>query len=492
MSGLKERLYDRLPVGIQNAVVSRYGRTILKERFGPEFERWSEFLERSERFGRDELGAYQDERLRETVRHAYETVPYYRGLFDALRLKPSDIAGRADLPKLPILSREVVAREGERLLSTALRHRDIVRTTTSGTTNNPLPVFWDHTIAVLNNACLWRSRRWAGFEFGRPYATLMGRLIVPGSRRRPPFWRLNAPWNQLLLSPIHLTEETAPLYLAAMRERRVEALETYPSFAYVLARYAESEGEHLPLRAVFTTGEPLLALQRAVIEERFQCRVFDAYGQAERVVFSSECEEHCGHHLYEEYGITELVDGDGNPVADGALGRIVATGLHNRAMPLLRYALGDVTSRTGSACRCGRELALFGGVTTKSEDIIVTADGRMLPATIMTGFFSEIRGTLKTQIVQESPDEIIVKLVVGDGFSLGEQALLERNLRQRLGPDMKIMFERVDDIPLSPRGKFRWVVSTVPLRWGATATGNLYQEDAPGSNRAGSGGPRPA
>jgi len=477
MSGFRERLYDRLPAGIQNAVVSGYGRKILKERFGPEYDWWSAFLERSERFDRGELDAYRDERLREVVRHAYETVPYYRDLFDRLRLKPSDVRGKSDLEKLPILSREQVAEEGERLLSTVLRPEEIVRTTTSGTTANPLPVFWDRTIAVVNNACLWRSRRWAGFEFGRPYATLMGRLVVPGRRRRPPFWRVNAPWNQLLLSPIHLSEETAPLYLAAMRERRVEALETYPSFAYVLARYAESQGNYLPLRAVFTTGEPLLAVQRTVIEERFRCRVFDAYGQAERVVFSSECEEHCGQHVYEEYGIAELVDGDGRPVGDGALGRVVATGLHNRAMPLIRYALGDITSRTGRICSCGRELALWGGVTTKAEDIIVTSDGRMLPATIMAGFFSEIRGTKRTQIFQESPDEIVVRLVVGDGFSDDDQAVLERNLRARLGPDMRIVFEHVADIPLSGRGKSRWVISTVPLRWGATATGNLYSDE---------------
>ena len=97
MSGVRERLYDWLPTGAQNRAVSAYGRKILKERFGTEYDRWSAFLERSERFDRDELDAYRDERLREIVRHAYETVPYYRDLFDRLRLKPSDVRGKADL-----------------------------------------------------------------------------------------------------------------------------------------------------------------------------------------------------------------------------------------------------------------------------------------------------------------------------------------------------------------------------------------------------------
>ncbi len=179
---------------------------------------------------------------------------------------------------------------------------------TSGTTGAVISVSWDRGVVVMTNACLWRSRRWAGVEFGRPYATLFGRLVVPVAATRPPFWRVNRSWNQLVLSPLHLSDATAPLYLDAMRDFGAEALEAYPSSAYVLARYAEAAGVHLPLKAVFTTSEPLLPVQREVIEERFRCPVFDFYSQAERVMFSSECEAHEGHHVFEEYGVTELVD----------------------------------------------------------------------------------------------------------------------------------------------------------------------------------------
>ena len=102
MEYLGERLYSYCPIPIQNLLISAYGRRIRKERFGPEFDRLSDFLARSEWSSCEELEAYQEERLRAIVSHAYGTVPYYRELMDGIRLRPSDIRTLSDLPKLPV------------------------------------------------------------------------------------------------------------------------------------------------------------------------------------------------------------------------------------------------------------------------------------------------------------------------------------------------------------------------------------------------------
>jgi phenylacetate-CoA ligase len=329
-----------------------------------------------------------------------------------------------------------------------------------------LSVSWDRGVVVMTNACLWRSRRWAGFEFGSPYATLFGRFVVPAAATRPPFWRVNRAWNQLMLSPLHLSDVTAPLYLDAMRDFGAEALEAYPTSAYILARYAEAAGLRLPLKSVFTTSEPLLPIQRELIEDRFCCRVFDFYSQAERVMFSSECEFHDGHHVYEEYGVTELVDGAGAPVPTGSMGRVVATSLHSFGMPLIRYALGDVTSTAARPCRCGRTPALVTGVATKEDDVVVTPDGRLLPPSILSPAFKGARAAAKSQIIQRRPDEIIIRIVRLGAFTPDDERLIEHGLRMRMGPAVRVRFEYVEDIPCSARGKFRWIVSTVPLPWG--------------------------
>lgn len=483
-----EAIYGHLPIALQDAVVSRYGREILKERFGPECDRLTALLERSQWFSRDELRALQDERLAPLIEHAYENVPFYRGLMDSLHLKPGDITTASDLSKLPILERQDVIGNREDLVSKTVNTRRLRKATTSGTTGSPLSVYWDRNVSVMNNACNHRTKRWAGFEFGSPYATMMGRVVVPLRQRHPPFWRFNRSWNQLLLSPIHLGPDNLPHYVRKLREAGIEALEAYPSSSYVLAKYLESVDDYLKLRVVFSSSEPLLPTQREVIEERFQCRVFDAYSQTERVMYSSECERHAGHHVFDEYGILELVDRDGRPVEPGTMGQVVATGLHNYAMPLIRYAVGDTATLNPASCPCGRSLQLLDGVTTKAEDIVVTPDGRMLPPYLLTYPFKSVHAVAKSQILQHRPDEITVKLVKRNGYRDEHEGVLRRGLAERLGPDVTIAFEYVDDIPLSGRGKYRRVVSTVPLAWGTDRVPNLY-DDGTKEEPAAGGGP---
>lgn len=481
MTDLPERIYERCPVALQNVLVSWYGRRIKRERFGPEFDRLSEFLSASERESSERIRDHQDERLRALVSHAYETVPYYGELMDGLDIRPRDIATQEDLRAFPVLTRKAVIENRERLLSTSVDRAKLRLASTSGTTGYPVSVYWDRHVSIMNNACLWRARGWGGVGLGRPYATLMGRAVVPTRQKGPPFWRFNPSWNQLFLSSYHLDEKNIPHYLEAMRESGVEMLEAYPSAAYTLARFMEAESVRLPLKSVLTSSEPLLGIQRELIEDRFCCRVFDAYGQAERVAFASECERHEGLHIFEEYGIVEILDENREPVAPGCSGQIVATGLHNFAMPLMRYETGDAAAFKKEACSCGRTLRLLDTVTGKAEDIIVAPGGRMVPGPLLSYAFKGARGVVRSQIVQERPDEITVRLVVAETFGPKDEQRIRSELENRLGADVAITFERVSEIPTSARGKYRWVVSSVPLRWGTLSTSNLYQDEDAGA-----------
>lgn len=460
-----EYLYGLLPIPAQNALVARHGRRIRRERFGPEFDRLSAFLEDSERWSREELRAYQESRLREIVRHAWEAVPYYRDLFGRLRLRPEDVSTVEDLRKLPPLTRADVAANADRFLSSAFDRRSLRSGSTSGTSGSPMTAYWDRGMCLMNNACYQRARRWAGAPFGVRYATITGRSLVPIRQRRPPFWRHNPAWNQVMFSSLHLSEANLVHYVRALREHGVEALEAYPSSVYILARFLEARDDHLPLRSIITTGEPLFPEERRVIEERFDTRVFDAYGQAERVVFTSECDRHEGHHLFEEYGITEFLDDEGEPAAPGVPARITGTTLHNMAMPLLRYTFGDVGALSPRACSCGRALPLLEGLTTRDEDILVTPDGRLIPPIMVSWAPRLIPGVTDWQLVQERAEELTATFVVDHPLSETDREWLLTYFAGRLGTEMRVTIEQVDEIPRSARGKRRRVISTAPLPW---------------------------
>ncbi len=461
-----EGVYNSLPIPLQNACVAWRGWRIYRERFGPRYEELSSFLERSETedegFHRD----YQESRLRDLIRHAYENVPYYRDVMDERRLKPSDVTTLEDLPKLPVLTKNDVRAASDRLVSRTVDPEKLRVAWTSATIETPLPIKWDHSVALVNHASYMRVKRWAGVPFGHRYATMQGTPVVPIRQRRPPYWRYNPHWHQVFFSQLHLSDENMHHYVEEMRRARVEALETYASCAYIMARYLEEHDEYLPLKAVITTGEPLFPEERKHMEERFQAPVFDAYGQAERVIFSCDCERHEGHHLFPEYGITEFVDGDGNLVPDGECGLVLGTGLHNFAMPLIRYACGDVASSSDRTCPCGRTLPMLSTLTSRAGDILVTPDGRMVPPIMVTWIVKFLEGVRDWQVVQESTTELRVLVVRDEPVTKDEFEGLHGYVSRRLGPEVRIGIELVTEIPRVARGKTRHVISKVPLVWG--------------------------
>jgi phenylacetate-CoA ligase len=203
--------------------------------------------------------------------------------------------------------------------------------------------------------------------------------------------------------------------------------------------------------------------------------VFDVFSQAERVLFAMECEKHDGLHVQPEFGVLEIVGDDGEALADGRFGRIIATGLENHGMPLIRYEVGDVSAKEGAPCGCSRTLPRMAAVSTKAEDIVVTPEGRFISSSTLTHPFKPMVRIEKSQIVQETPGRVTVKIVRRPGYTDDDTRALVTALGERLGPSVAIEVEFVDDIPRGPSGKFRWVVSKVPLRFAGTEGRNLYE-----------------
>ncbi len=476
---------------MQNWLLSFHGRRLRRQRFDPGYQRLRVELDRLERSPVREQEAYQSGRLSRLVRHCCETVPYYQRVFRERGLGPDDVRSPGDLPKLPVLTREDVRTHLHDLLSRTAPRRQLRLAHTSGTTGSPLWFYWDRDVDRATNAVLWAHRSWAGVEFGEPYATLLGRMIVPPRQSSPPFWRVNRPWNQLILSSFHLDDTTAGSYLEAMRRFGIVALEAYPSTAYILAGYLRSLGATLPLKALFTSAETLLPLQRELIEERFACRVYDYLGEAERVLFAGECPRGRGMHLLTGYGICEVTDDAGNPLGRGERGYLTLTGLHNLAMPLIRYRLGDVSAILPDSCDCGRTLPLMDPVTTKAEDIVVTPEGRLISASVLTHPFKPMRNIRASQIIQEVPERLVIRIVRRAEYTDRDSEILREEFRKRVGRGMVIDLEFVDAIPRTSAGKLRWVISKVPLRFGASAAGNLYGDaGGPGDTREGTGAGR--
>lgn len=466
----QEALYRRSPVWAQTLLLNAHALRIQRERYGRGFRELEAEWKASQFWSPERLRARQDERVRKLIRFAYERVPYYRRSFDAHGVRPDRVHGVDDLPRLPLLTKEDVRAAGADLQAEGMRDQ-LVHGHTSGTTGSPLSLMYDRGMCVANNVADWRQKEWAGLAAGAWHALILGRMIVPTTQNEPPYWRANHVHRQLWMSAFHMNDERLPLYADELRRRGIRFLEGYPSTLFILARHLLRTGARLPMRSVFTSSETLLPMQREAISEAFECEVFDFYGLAERVIFAGECERHEGKHVFDEYGATEVVDDSGNPVPDGRPGWLVGTSLWNFGMPLIRYRTSDISARIPEPCACGRGLGRIAAVTTKAEDIIVTPDGRFISPSVLTHPFKPFDQLIKSQIIQDEVDHVLVKLLPSSQFTDEHREGLLAGLRERLGAQMRISLEVVQDIPAEPSGKFRWIISRVPHQCGVSWDG---------------------
>ena len=457
----KDLLYRKSPGWIQTLFLNIHAASLYYRRYNKKFWKLMDEFQRNEKLSMCEIKEFQDEKLKTIIRHAYENVPYYKTTMSNLKLLPKDIKGQIDLYKLPILTRKEVKLNFKKLRAVNYPENKLILGHTSGTTGTPLEFYWDNSVEIIHHVVDLRQKNWAGLMFGDRYASLQGRVIVPLDRKKPPFWRTNYLNNQLFLSSFHLKKENIPIYIDKLLSFKPTAIEGYPSTLYILAKYLLLNRVTIPLKAALTSSETLFPTQRETIAKAFQCEVFDFYGMAERVVYSSECEKHEGHHLNLDYGIAEILDNSNNPVSDGKIGRIVATGLWNYGMPLIRYKTSDLTAISSDKCSCGRVFPLMEDVTTKDEDIVTTPDGRLISSSVLTHPFKPMHNIEESQIIQEDLHNITVKIVRTLSYSENDSKMLIKSMKERLGDDVSISLEFVESIQRTRNGKFRWVISNI-------------------------------
>lgn len=459
-----KKIYDKLPVTIQNIALTGFSVLLDRQRYSGQFNQCKSLLEESQWYTEDKIRDYQDERLRTVIKHAYETVPYYQRRFNEIKLKPGDIKTQADLIKVPVLTRKDILNNFDELKSRSFTRKQLKLGHTSGTTGSPLEILYDPEVIAMTYAVLDRQYQWAGVSlkrFGDKVALLRGNVIVPVQQKKPPFWRYNGYHRHLLMSSFHLSTENLDAYVDKLIRFKPAVVDGYPSTVYVLAQHLLSRGQTLPVQAVLTSSETLYDFQRQTIEQAFETKIFDYFGAAERVTFAVECDKHEGHHLCDEFGITEVLNAEHESLEKGETGAMVGTSLHNMGMPMLRYVSSDMTALKNKTCSCGRHLALMEDITTKAEDILATKDGRLISPSVLTHPFKPMHCVEASQIIQEDYDHVVIKIVANADYKDSDTQHLIREFQDRMGDDVNVEIQLVDELQRTKAGKFKWVICKV-------------------------------
>jgi len=451
------RFYAKTPVWAQNAACSLAGIKMRRRRYNRTFWNALTFLEQSQWWSLAEQQAYRREQLRRIIRHAYETVPYYREVFDERRLVPDDIRDVEDLPKLPILEKQTLRDRFEDLQSRTWPDGRRVTQHTGGTTGKALLLREDKDTQPWHWATHWRHRQRFGVRVHEPYIAFAGRSVVPLSQMHPPIWRRNAVLHQTYVSVHHLTAQNMAPLAEYLQQRRVRFYIGYPSALYLVATYLLENGIRLPHppAMTFTSSETVLPHQRQVISQAFASDLGDHYSASESCAFISECEKHA-YHVDMEYGAVEFLPVEGLP---SDTREIIATGFRNPVMPLIRYRIGALATLTDLECPCGPKAPTVRCIDGRIESYIITPDGRRLGR--LDFLFKSSYRINEAQLVQDAADHLTVKIVRGDGCCEDDETRLMAELRHYLGEAIRIDIQGVAEIPRDASGKFRQIVSNV-------------------------------
>lgn len=456
--------YQALPAPLRTVVASARGYQLRWWRYGPETERAVQDAADRERWSAGRWQAWQAERLARVLHRAATRVPYYRDHWSRRRMR-GDRASWEMLAHWPLVTKDDVRRAPLAFIGDDCDPRRMFHEHTSGTTGTPLRL-WFRREAVRSWYALYeaRVRGWSGVARSAPWANIGGQQVVGFRQAHPPFWVWNAGLRQLYMSSYHLSRAFAGAYLDALARHDIVYLLGYSSSLHSLAQFALEAGVACPpLRAITSNAEPLHAVQREAIGRAFGTAVRETYGMSEIVCAASEC-SHGALHLWPEVGMLEVCSDDHDaPVAAGETGRFVCTGLINADMPLIRYVVGDrgALDAPGPACGCERTLPVLAGVDGRSDDVLVTADGRRIGR--LDPVFKADLAIREAQIIQETLARLRVLIVPAPGYGPRDAAAVARGLRDRVG-DVEVAIELVETIPRSANGKFRAVINRLAAR----------------------------
>lgn len=454
------KIYHRLPYPAKVLAASARGRYLSRWRYSADTEPMvAEYLAR-DHWTREEWRAWREERVAFVLGRAATRVPYYREKW-AQRRRAGDKASPELLENWPVLTKEALRQEPLAFVADDCDPQAMFYEHTSGTTGMPLHIWLSkETVGAWFALFEARARRWHGIDRHDRWGILGGQLIAPVERERPPFWVWNIALNQLYLSAYHLNPENIAAYLEAIRKHEVSYLLGYPSGLYRLAQAAlEQDLDVPPLKVVLGNAEPLLDHQRQAIAAAFGCPVRETYGMAEIAAAAGDCEQGRLHAWPEAGHIEILDDGADEPLPDGQAGRLIATGLLNADMPLIRYDTGDRATMAADACGCGRTLPVLRAIEGRADDVVITRDGRHIGR--LDPVFKADLPIREAQIIQEDWDVLRVLYVPTNQYTDRDGDMLVRRIHDRTGDDMNVILEQVDAVPRTANGKFRAVISRV-------------------------------
>jgi len=460
---------EKIPKSLRRFVEYGYRTIPLPIREGKIFRNWKKFLDESQWWNKREIEEYQLQQLSKLLNHAYKNVPYYQSLFEQEGIKPADIDDFDKLPLIPSLTKKIVKNNLNKLRARNFSESQFKITATSGSTGMPT-VFYHQKgkSKAIEQAFHWRYRNIIGVKYSDEYIFLTG--ITTNLDRfdeNVSWFKYYIPYRILVLSSYHLNHNYLKKYVKLIKSRPNSILFGFPSNLYALAKFLEKNEESFDnIKLTHTGSENSYSYQRSLMKTQFNSQVFDHYGNAEQCALFHQCEQADLYHIIPEYGISEIINQNGRLARNsGDTGNLYATSLTNYVFPFIRYDTEDIIEYSGKSCKCGRSFSTVKSIQGRIQEFLVDRTGIKMS---LTGVIGALHSTIfrnleKFQFFQEERGETILKIVKRKNFTNSDEKNILETFYSKMGKDINIKIEYVDDVIRTSRGKSVWVEQKLPI-----------------------------
>lgn len=422
-------------------------------------------LERSEWWSSATLLAHQLRQLDNLLVHAARTVPLYRRRLNVLApLRPGELT-LEKWRQIPVLGRAEFQDVQAEAVSNAVpeSHGTVSETTTSGSLGRPVTIKITAVTGAFFTAIHLRYHIWHRRDLS---ATV---CAIHPLRKKPQLEAAKAdkalPWVPVFRTGrMYFLDSRVPVreQFDWLIRHEPKYLLTKPSNLRALIQYSR-ETDTVPrgLSQVSTLSEIVEPALRDDCAQAWGAIVCDVYSCEELGMVAIQCPDHPHYHVQSESVFVEVLNERGEACAPGETGRVVVTDLHNFAMPLIRYEIGDF-AEVGEACACGRGLPVLSRIMGRQRNMLTLPSGDTMWPSFHPDLFLSVARVRQLQLIQHRVDEIEVKLVVPEVLTAEQEAKIAENLADSLGHRFRFRFTYVEEIPTGSGGKFEDFISKLP------------------------------
>ncbi|MGD1879078.1 MAG: phenylacetate--CoA ligase family protein [Kiloniellaceae bacterium] len=425
-------------------------------------------FEQSQWWTPDELLALQLHQANALLHHAYRQVPFHRERLAQAGFVPGKALTPAVWSRIPLLTRAELQEAGTALNCPEVPkdHGSIYEISSSGSTGRPVKARGTQLMQSMWDAISLREHGWHRRDFSLKLAAI--RAVADGVADYPEGGQ-GAGWGRAT-EGVFKTGSSAVLTVASRTDEQAEWLQRvqphylliYPSALRDLLLYCRDKDIVLPtLREVRTLSELLPPETRELCREVWGVRIADMYSTQENGYLALQCPAHEHYHVQAESVLLEVLNDAGEPCAPGEVGQVVVTSLLNFAMPMIRYAVGDL-AEVGAPCPCGRGLPVLTRILGRVRDMLAYPDGRKGWALFGDMYYQQIPAIRQFQVVQHAVDDIEIKIVADRRLTGIEEAKLAQWLHQRSGHAFPVRVTYHQEIPRSAAGKYQDFRSAMP------------------------------